>query len=167
MKHYPLGEKIQIKVNVNGNLVEADVEPRKLLSDFIREDCGLTGTHVGCEQGICGACTVLLNGVTVRSCLIFAVQVDNQNIQTVEGISNEKLGQILNEEFTEHHALQCGFCTPGILASAYNLLQEKEKVTREDVSEMLSGHICRCTGYLPIIDAVKYAAERKNNRGDI
>jgi len=142
-----------ISVRVNGNERSAEVEPRLLLSDFLRHQLGLTGTHVGCEHGVCGACTVELDGVAVRSCLMLAVQVDGSSIRTVEGL----LQGPLQEAFNQHHALQCGFCTPGILIAATDLLAQG-RPTREEIVDMLSGHLCRCTGYTPIVDAIEQVA---------
>jgi 2-furoyl-CoA dehydrogenase 2Fe-2S iron sulfur subunit len=142
-----------ISVQVNGDERSAEVEPRLLLSDFLRHELGLTGTHVGCEHGVCGACTVELDGVAVRSCLMLAVQVDGCSIRTVEGLPQGPL----QEAFNQHHALQCGFCTPGILIAATDLLAQGLP-TREAIVDMLSGHLCRCTGYTPIVDAIEQVA---------
>ena len=142
-----------IELTVNGDLRRGAAEPRLLLSDFLRHELGLTGTHVGCEHGVCGACTVLLDGVSVRSCLTLAVQADGADIVTVEGLE----WGALQEAFRKHHALQCGFCTPGILAAATDLLS-RGKPTRDEVVDLLGGHICRCTGYEPIVEAILEAA---------
>jgi 2-furoyl-CoA dehydrogenase 2Fe-2S iron sulfur subunit len=142
-----------IEVTVNGRLHRRDTEPRVLLSDFLRHELGLTGTHVGCEHGVCGACTVELDGVAVRSCLTLAVQADGCEIRTVEGLEWGPL----HDAFRRHHALQCGFCTAGILVAATDLLR-RDGVTREDVVDLLGGHLCRCTGYGPIVDAILEAA---------
>jgi len=142
-----------IELTVNGVRRRGGAEPRLLLSDFLRHELGLTGTHVGCEHGVCGACTVLLDGFSVRSCLTLAVQADGAEIVTVEGLE----WGALQEAFRKHHALQCGFCTPGILAAATDLLA-RGKPTREEVVELLGGHICRCTGYEPIVEAILEAA---------
>jgi 2-furoyl-CoA dehydrogenase 2Fe-2S iron sulfur subunit len=142
-----------IEARVNGVLRRGEVEPRLLLSDFLRHELGLTGTHVGCEHGVCGACTVELDGVAVRSCLTLAVQADGCEIRTVEGLEWGPL----HEAFRSHHALQCGFCTPGILIAATDLLR-RGPVSREQVVDLLSGHLCRCTGYEPIVDAILEAA---------
>jgi 2-furoyl-CoA dehydrogenase 2Fe-2S iron sulfur subunit len=138
-----------IEVRVNGVARRGEAEPRLLLSDFLRHELGLTGTHVGCEHGVCGACTVELDGVAVRSCLTLAVQADGCEIRTVEGLEWGPL----QEAFRKHHALQCGFCTPGILIAATDLLA-RGPVTREAVVDLLGGHLCRCTGYGPIVDAI-------------
>jgi 2-furoyl-CoA dehydrogenase 2Fe-2S iron sulfur subunit len=142
-----------IEVTVNGVRRRGEAEPRLLLSDFLRRELGLTGTHVGCEHGVCGACTVLLDGVSVRSCLTLAVQADECEIVTVEGLEWGPL----QEAFRKHHALQCGFCTPGILAAATDLLS-RGRPTREEIVDMLGGHLCRCTGYAPIVAAIEEAA---------
>jgi len=142
-----------IEVVVNGRRYSEQVEPRLLLSDFLRGRLGLTGTHVGCEQGVCGACTVSLDGVAVRSCLLLAVQVDGSEIVTVEGLARGGELTPLQEAFRRRHALQCGFCTPGILIAAEDLLA-RGTPTREEIVEMLSGQLCRCTGYAPIVDAI-------------
>jgi aerobic-type carbon monoxide dehydrogenase small subunit (CoxS/CutS family) len=149
---------IEIEFTVNGRRRRESVEARLLLSDFIRHRLGLTGTHVGCEHGVCGACTVGLDGVAVRSCLMFAAQLDGHELQTVEGLAaNGKLTP-LQEAFREEHALQCGFCTPGMLMTAVDLLG-RGRPTREEVTAALSGQICRCTGYEPIVRAILKAAD--------
>lgn len=148
---------IEITLSVNGRRLTEHVEPRLLLSDFLRHRLGLTGTHVGCEHGVCGACTVRLDGAAVRSCCLLAVQADGTAIETVEGLAGGTLTP-LQQAFHEHHALQCGFCTPGILMAATELL-EQGRPTREAVEDLLSGHLCRCTGYTPIVDAILDAAE--------
>ena len=150
-----VGRRHVIEVTVNGRSYREEVEPRLLLSDFLRHTLGLTGTHVGCEHGVCGACTVRLDGVAVRSCLLLAVQADGAEIQTVEGLEWGPL----QEAFRANHALQCGFCTPGILLAASDLLDRGGPPTREEIVDMLSGHLCRCTGYEPIVDAIAEAAE--------
>jgi len=142
-----------IEVTVNGTLRRAEAEPRLLLSDFLRHTLGLTGTHVGCEHGVCGACTVRLDGKAVRSCLLFAVQADGLEVETVEGLEWGSL----QEAFRRHHALQCGFCTPGILITATDLLA-RGTPSREEIEEALSGNLCRCTGYTPIVDAIAEVA---------
>ena len=142
-----------IELRVNGVLRRGNAEPRTLLSDFLRHELGLTGTHVGCEHGVCGACTVELDGRAVRSCLALAVQADGCEIRTVEGLEWGRL----QEAFRRNHALQCGFCTPGILMAATDLLADGAP-TREAVVELLSGHLCRCTGYESIVDAILEAA---------
>lgn len=156
-------EKMFIQTKINGRKYEESVESRKLLSDFLREDCGLSGTHVGCEHGVCGACTVLVDGRSVRSCLIFAVQADGANIQTVEGLAQDGQLHPLQECFCECHALQCGFCTPGILMSSVEFLDTHDNPTTTEIEEMLSGHLCRCTGYKGIVEAIKQALEKKTS----
>ena len=147
---------------MNGRLYREHVEPRLLLSDFLRHTVGLTGTHVGCEHGVCGACTIRLDGVAVRSCLLLAVQADGAEIQTVEGLASPGRLHPLQEAFREHHALQCGFCTGGILMAAIDFLEQRAEPTREEVVDLLSGHLCRCTGYTPIVEAV-LSVSRKGN----
>lgn len=154
--------KISITVSVNGETHVAEVEPRLLLADFLRENLDLTGTHVGCEHGICGACTVLMNGDSVRSCLTFAVQADGAEIETVESLGDiEELGP-LQQAFREHHALQCGFCTPGMLMTATDMLRKYPLETDDDIRDGLSGNICRCTGYQNIVAAVRSAADKRD-----
>jgi aerobic-type carbon monoxide dehydrogenase small subunit (CoxS/CutS family) len=145
---------IDVGVTVNGRRYAETVEPRLLLSDFLRGRLGLTGTHVGCEHGVCGACTVLLDGVAVRSCLLLAPQVDGTDIVTVEGLATDGALTPLQEVFHRHHALQCGFCTPGILVAATDLLSRGPAPTRAQIVDLLSGQLCRCTGYTPIVDAI-------------
>lgn len=147
-----------IRVRVNGTEVERTVEVRRTLADFLREDLGLTGTHIGCEHGVCGACTVLLDGQPVRSCLLFAVQTDGCEVTTVESLGTIDALSPLQQAFAEHHALQCGFCTPGILMSAHALLRDYLQPTDDAIREVLGGHLCRCTGYQGILDAVRAAA---------
>jgi len=151
-------ETVSVQLRVNGVEYERAVEPRLLLSDFLRDTLGLTGTHVGCEHGVCGACTVMLNGETVRSCLVFAVQADGAEVTTIEGLAEGGKLHPLQEAFSEHHALQCGFCTPGMLFSALELLRENPMPTDRDIREGIGGNICRCTGYQHIVEAVKAAA---------
>jgi carbon-monoxide dehydrogenase small subunit len=144
-----------VKLTVNGATYERAVEPRLLLSDFLRETLGLTGTHVGCEHGVCGACTVLLDGDSVRSCLLFAVQADGARIETVEGLGTIGRLNALQEAFHEHHALQCGFCTPGMLITATDLIAKYPLASDDDIREGLSGNLCRCTGYEHIVRAIR------------
>jgi len=143
---------------VNGRRYREEVEPRLLLSDFLRHTIGLTGTHVGCEHGVCGACTVRLNGAAIRSCLVLAVQADGAEVETVEGLASNGELHPLQEAFRAHHALQCGFCTSGILMAAADLLEQGEAPTRDEIVDMVSGHLCRCTGYEPIVDAIAQVA---------
>jgi carbon-monoxide dehydrogenase small subunit len=146
-----------IKVTVNGRVYERAVEPRLLLADFLRHTLGLTGTHVGCEHGVCGACTVLVDGDSMRSCLLFAVQLDGASVETVESLGTvAKLGP-LQEAFREHHALQCGFCTPGMLMTVADLLRKYPLATDDEIRDGLSGNLCRCTGYEHIVRAVRAA----------
>lgn len=147
-----------LSVTVNGRSYQEEVDPRTLLSDFLRDQLGLTGTHVGCEHGVCGVCTVMLNGDPVRSCLIFAPQVHNQEIVTVEGLGTVDDLHPLQEAFREAHALQCGFCTPGFLTSLVPWLEDHPDPTEDEIRKAVSGVLCRCTGYQHIIDAVKLAA---------
>ncbi|PAK34530.1 (2Fe-2S)-binding protein, partial [Peribacillus simplex] len=145
----------QVEVTINGKVYQEEVESRMLLSDFIRDVCGLTGTHVGCEHGVCGACTVHVNGTAVRSCLMFAVQIDGDEIKTVEGLANNGELTDLQKNFVECHGLQCGFCTPGILMSTTDYLEKNPDPSTKEIKEMLSGHLCRCTGYEGIINAIE------------
>jgi aerobic carbon-monoxide dehydrogenase small subunit len=149
-----------IKVTVNGVAYERSVEPRLLLADFLRHTLGLTGTHVGCEHGVCGACTVLLEGDSVRACLMFAVQADGAQVETVESLGT--IGDLnpLQEAFHEHHALQCGFCTPGMLMTATDLMRKYPLASDDDIRAGLSGNLCRCTGYEHIVRAVRAAVTR-------
>jgi aerobic-type carbon monoxide dehydrogenase small subunit (CoxS/CutS family) len=144
-----------ITVTVNGEAVTAAVEPRLLLADFLRHTLGLTGTHVGCEHGVCGACTVLVDGDSARSCLMFAVQADRRSVETVESLGRIGAMNKLQEAFHEHHALQCGFCTPGMLMTATDLMRKHSLASDDDIREGLSGNLCRCTGYEHIIKAIR------------
>ena len=153
-------DRSTIALRVNGTAHTATVDVRKTLVDFLREDLGLTGTHVGCEHGVCGACTILLDGQAVRSCLLFAVQADGAEIATVESLGTLDRLHPLQEAFREHHGLQCGFCTPGILMSMVRFLREQPRPTDEEIREVLGGHLCRCTGYQSIVEAVRDAAGR-------
>ena len=150
---------VDISLTVNGRTIERSVEPRKLLSDFIREELSLTGTHVGCEHGVCGACTILLDRVPVRSCLMFAAQVDGHEIETVEALagSPDQLHPI-QQAFWDKHGLQCGFCTPGMLLTAKALLDENADPDEAEIRDALAGNVCRCTGYQFIVDSIKAAA---------
>jgi carbon-monoxide dehydrogenase small subunit len=151
----------QVSMVVNGRPIEGEVEPRLSLADFLREDANLYGTHLGCEHGVCGACTILLDGEPVRSCLMLAVQADSAEVTTVEGLADDDGLHPLQEAFSEHHALQCGFCTPGFLLTALYLLRERPDLDdEEEIREALSGNLCRCTGYQNIVDAVRDAAGR-------
>jgi carbon-monoxide dehydrogenase small subunit len=151
---------VDVSLTVNGTRYEQAVEPRMLLSDFLRHVLGLTGTHVGCEHGVCGACSVLLDGESVRSCLMFAIQAQGHEITTVEGLGTIDELHPVQEAFREAHGLQCGFCTPGILTTVVPFLEENPNPTEHEIREALSGNLCRCTGYQHIVDAVQLAAEK-------
>jgi carbon-monoxide dehydrogenase small subunit len=155
--------KREVSVTINGRQYRGDVEPRKLLTDFLRDDLGLTGTHVGCEHGVCGACTVLLNREPVRACLMFAVQVNGAELETIEGLapSATELHPLQNK-FWELHGLQCGFCTPGILLTAVALLREIPSPSEEEIREWISGNLCRCTGYDNIIKSIQETVKTLN-----
>jgi len=157
-----VGAAVPVGVMVNGTRHERAVEPRLLLSDFLRHELGLTGTHVGCEHGVCGACTILLDGAPVRSCLLFAVQADGHDLTTVEGLEASPGQELhpLQEAFRDAHGLQCGFCTPGILMTLHAFLAEQPRPDEAAIREALAGHLCRCTGYQHIVDAARLAAER-------
>ncbi len=152
---------MKVSLNVNGHKREVDVEPRKTLLDTLREDFLLVGSHAGCEHGVCGACTVLLNGEPARSCLMFAVQADGYEITTIEGLAPAP-GElsVVQDAFCETHGLQCGYCTPGMILTAHALLNNNDAPSREDIVEAISGNICRCTGYGQIVEAVEFAADR-------
>ena len=151
----------RIRFELNGRAVEGEAEPRMLLSDFLRHVLGKTGTHVGCEHGVCGACTIDVDGAPARACLMLAVQADGARLRTVEGLAPEpgRLS-VLQEAFRRHHALQCGFCTPGILMSLDIYLRENKSPTEAEIRDFLSGHLCRCTGYVPIVAAALDAAQK-------
>jgi aerobic-type carbon monoxide dehydrogenase small subunit (CoxS/CutS family) len=153
-----MSEPVPVRLTVNGEPREGRCEPRKLLVDFLREDLGLTGTHVGCEHGICGACTILFNGEAARSCIMLAVQADGAELMTVEGLMKNGVLHPLQEAFREHHALQCGFCTPGMLMTALDFLKLYPDPSEAEIREGISAVLCRCTGYHGIIKAVKAAA---------
>ncbi|MBA0088215.1 MAG: (2Fe-2S)-binding protein [Acidobacteria bacterium Pan2503] len=160
-----MAKKLTIHVKVNGQDRQADVEPRMLLVHFIREGLELTGTHIGCDTSHCGACTVLLNGKTAKSCTVFAVQADGGEILTVEGLNTDGQLHPLQQGFKEEHGLQCGFCTPGMLMSSYALLQRNPKPSEEDIRWGISGNLCRCTGYQNIVKAVQFAADKMAQGG--
>jgi len=153
-----VSEPLTVRLKVNGMAREGRCPPRKLLVDFLREDLALTGTHVGCEHGICGACTILFNGEAARACLLLAVQADGGELMTVEGLMRDGALHPLQEAFREHHGLQCGFCTPGMLLTALDLLRAHPEPSEDDIREGLSAVLCRCTGYHGIIKAVQAAA---------
>jgi carbon-monoxide dehydrogenase small subunit len=154
-------QSISITITVNEKEYKREVEPRLLLSDFLRHELGLTGTHVGCEHGVCGACTIMFDGESARSCLMFAVQANDHNITTVEGLATNKDNlHPLQQAFWEAHGLQCGYCTPGILMTLIPFLKQNPNPTEDEIRHALSGNLCRCTGYQHIVDAVKLAAEK-------
>ena len=152
-----MSEKISITAIINGAKHSATVEPRRSLVDFLRHDVGLVGTHVGCEHGVCGACTVMLNGRTVRSCLLFAAQADGSEVTTIEGVGTDEALHPLQAAFQQHHALQCGFCTPGMILAAIELLRDNPDPTEAEIRVGLSGNLCMCTGYVNIVRAVRAA----------
>ena len=159
-----MSELKRIHLTVNGVKYERDVEPRMLLSDFLRHDLELTGTHVGCEHGVCGACTILFDGQPTRSCLMFAVQATGHEVTTVEALGSIEKLHPLQEAFQEKHALQCGYCTPGFLMVLVPFLEKNPKPTEEEIREAISGNLCRCTGYQNIVEAVKLAASKMADR---
>lgn len=154
-----------IRVRVNGREYERTVEARLLLADFLRHDLGLTATHLGCEHGVCGACTIIVDGESVRSCLLFAVQADGADIQTLEGLADGDELHPLQQAFWDHHALQCGFCTSGFLMTAVDVLQKTPHPSEDEIRHALSGNLCRCTGYANIVKAVRAVAERSGASG--
>ncbi|MCZ6895750.1 MAG: (2Fe-2S)-binding protein [Gammaproteobacteria bacterium] len=160
-----MSDKQEVSLKVNGENYHREIEPRTLLSDFIRHDLALTGTHVGCEHGICGSCTILVDGLPVRSCLMFAVQAEGKSIETVESLATDGQLSVLQNAFWENQGLQCGFCTSGILMSMKAFLEENPNPSREDIREALSGNLCRCTGYHDIVDSVAAAAESLTSSG--
>jgi len=157
-------DKIDLKLSINGRDHSVRAEPRKTLVDVIREDCGLTGTHIGCEHGVCGACTVIVGGEAVRSCLMFAVQAQGKPIRTIEGLAKGNALHPLQKAFTAHHGLQCGFCTPGFLMLAVGVLEREPDISDEDLVDVLSSNLCRCTGYQNIIKAVRAAQEAMRSK---
>ncbi len=152
-------DKLDITLNINGRDHQISVEPRKMLVDAIRDDCGQTGTHIGCEHGVCGTCTIILDGEAVRSCLMFAVQANGKQIRTVEGLGTPENLHPIQRAFIENHGLQCGFCTPGFLMLAVNMLEQHPDIGDEELIDILSSNLCRCTGYQNIIKAVKAARD--------
>ena len=161
-----MSKAMDITVTVNGEVYQKTIEPRLLLSDFIRHELNLSGTHVGCEHGVCGACTILFDGMPVRSCLMFAVQADGHEIRTVEDLGTMEDLHPLQEAFQETHALQCGFCTSGFLMSILPILEETTDLSEEDLKRAMEGTLCRCTGYQHIRDAVRLAAEKMSSGGE-
>ena len=145
---------MKVSFELNGKAATATVEPRTTLADCLRDELEQTGTHLACEHGVCGTCTVLVNGEAVRSCLMLAVQADGDRITTIEGLSSDEVLSPLQAAFRKHHALQCGFCTPGIITTAHALLTQEPDVDEERIREVLSGNLCRCTGYMPIVEAI-------------
>ena len=154
----PMTDTVEILLNVNGRDYTARVEPRKTLVDAIRDDCGQTGTHIGCEHGVCGACTIILEGDAVRACLMFAVQAAGKKIRTVEGLATDDKLHPMQQAFMDHHGLQCGFCTPGFLMLAVGVLEREPDISDDELLDVLSSNLCRCTGYQGIIKAVRAAA---------
>jgi carbon-monoxide dehydrogenase small subunit len=159
-----MNSSLTISLNVNGEDIRETVEARKNLVDFLREDLALTGSHVGCEHGVCGACTVRVNGRVVRGCLMLAVQCDGARVETIEGVSDSGEIADLQQAFERRNALQCGFCTPGVLLTAHELLSQKQAPSREEIRDHLSGNYCRCTGYQAIIDAVESVAGARGGK---
>jgi len=157
-------EKVSVTLNVNGRRHAVTIDPRRTLADAIRDDCGLTGTHTGCEHGICGACTVIVDGAPVRSCLMFAVQADGRPVRTVEGLADGKTMHPLQRAFMDNHALQCGFCTPGFLMLVVGVLEKEPDIDDDGLMEVLSSNLCRCTGYANIVKAVRAVAAEMRGR---
>ena len=155
-----MSTKKDITLTINGRTHSVSVDARRTLADVIRDDCHQTGTHLGCEHGVCGACTIILDGEPVRSCLMFGVQADGKEIRTVEGLAKGNELHPLQQAFMDHHALQCGFCTPGFLLTVYELLEDSPEPSEDEIMDALSGQICRCTGYQPILAAVRLAAAK-------
>ncbi len=162
MPHSDFEDTKTIRLQVNGEQVEQEVEVRKLLADFLRQDLRLTATHLGCEHGVCGACTVILDGNSVRSCLLFAVQADGRELTTLEGLATDGVMHPLQAAFWDHHALQCGFCTSGFLMTAVDVLQKNPALNEDDIRRGLSGNLCRCTGYANIVKAVQAVANERD-----
>ncbi len=159
-----MSNRVIVTISVNGEPVSAAIEPRISLADFLRTEAGLTGTHVGCEHGVCGACTVVIDGATARGCLTLAVQCDGRSVETIEGATQAGRIRDLQDNFVERNALQCGFCTPGMLLSADELLQANPNPRRAEIRDHLSGNYCRCTGYEAIVDAVEMTAEQRRRK---
>ncbi|HRF08277.1 MAG TPA: (2Fe-2S)-binding protein [Xanthobacteraceae bacterium] len=161
-----MSERVPVSMIVNGEEVERFVEPRTTLGDFLRTDLELTGTHLGCEMGVCGACLVLVNGKAVHSCLMLAVAAEGESIQTVEGLSESKEIADIQRAFHNRNALQCGFCTPGVLVTAHEILKQEGPLSREEIRDGLSGNYCRCTGYEAIVDAIEAVLQERAAKGD-
>ena len=161
-----MADDLEVNVSVNGRRYQRRVESRLLLVDFLRDELGLTGTHIGCDTGHCGACTIMLNGVTVKSCLLLAAQANNSDIRTIEGLAANGKLHPLQDAFLEQHALQCGYCTPGMILSSLFLLKRSPKPSEEEIKKGIDGNLCRCTGYLNIVKAVKVASERMRGEGN-
>jgi 2-furoyl-CoA dehydrogenase 2Fe-2S iron sulfur subunit len=160
MRRVNAGDRVTVRLTLNGKPAMGQAESRMLLTDFLRHEIGVTGTHVGCEHGVCGCCTVMVDGVATRGCLMFAVQVDGREVRTVESLAGQSVElNALQRAFNKHHALQCGFCTPGILMSFTDYLSRGGTITEESIREVLGGHICRCTGYHGILHAIMDAAK--------
>ena len=155
-----MANPVPVTITINGKARKASVEPRLLLAHFLREDLGLTGTHIGCDTSQCGACTVMIDGQSAKSCTVFAAQADGSEILTIEGVANETELHPVQEGFWEEHGLQCGYCTPGMIISAINLLKENPNPTQQEIREGISGNFCRCTGYQHIVNAIEYAAKK-------
>jgi aerobic-type carbon monoxide dehydrogenase small subunit (CoxS/CutS family) len=160
-----MADKLRVSMQINGRTIERDTEARVHLGDFLRQELDLTGTHLGCEHGVCGACTVIVNGAAIRACLMLAVQADGCDVRTIEGFAEDGFLHPVQQAFWERHGLQCGFCTPGMLATLIALLEEDPDRSEEDIRDAISGHICRCTGYQAIVaaglDAAAVMAKRK------
>jgi len=156
--------KMNVRIVINGAEHRAEVEPRLLLVHFLREVAGLTGTHIGCETSLCGACTVLLDGMAVKSCTVLAVQADGRSVTTIEGLAASENLHPIQEAFWEEHGLQCGYCTPGMILCAHDLLQQNASPTEEEIRDGIGGNLCRCTGYQHIVNAVKAASRKMNQR---
>jgi aerobic carbon-monoxide dehydrogenase small subunit len=161
-----MNERVRIELEVNGEAVARDIEPRLSLADFLREELELTGTHLGCEMGVCGACLVMLNGKAVHSCLMFAVQAHGDRLETIEGLSQRGAIADIQSEFHNNNALQCGFCTPGMLVTAHELLNRGEALSREEIRDGLSGNYCRCTGYQAIVNSIETVARARAGGAD-
>ena len=157
---------VSIKATVNGNMIQKLVEPNQHLTDFLRTELGLTGSHLGCEHGVCGACSVRVNGQVIRGCLILATQIDGATVETIEGVAESGEAKRLIEAFVQRNALQCGFCTPGIILTSLEILDEKKTLSRQQIREEISGNICRCTGYQSIIDGLEVVLHEKVDQGN-